>query len=71
MSEDRLNALALNYFNQNVIDMFAQLKNRRAKFLFMWLKCFYAFSKIANQHNIFEFLLASPRISLDFWDKSI
>ena len=45
MSEDRLNALAMLSieknlirdsidFNQNVIDMFAQLKNRRAKFLF-------------------------------------
>ena len=44
-SEDRLNALAMLSieknlvidsidFNQNVIDMFAQLKNRRAKFLF-------------------------------------
>ena len=45
ISEDRLNALAMLSieknlvrdsidFNQNVIDMFAQLKNRRAKFLF-------------------------------------
>jgi len=45
MSEDRLNALAMLSIeknlvrdsidcNQNVIDMFAQLKNRRAKFLF-------------------------------------
>ena len=45
MSEDRLNALAMLSieknlardsidFSQNVIDMFAQLKNRRAKFLF-------------------------------------
>ena len=45
VSEDRLNALAMLSigrnlvrdsidFNQNVIDMFAQLKNRRAKFLF-------------------------------------
>ena len=44
MSEDRLNALAMPSieknlirdsidFNQHVIDMFAQLKNRRAKFL--------------------------------------
>ena len=45
ISEDRLNDLAMLSidknlvrdsidFNQNVIDMFAQLKNRRAKFLF-------------------------------------
>ena len=45
MSEDRLNALAMHSieknlvrdsidFNQNVIDMFAQLNNRRAKFRF-------------------------------------
>ena len=45
MCEDGLNALAMLSiekniardsidFNQNVIDMFAQLKNRRAKFLF-------------------------------------
>ena len=45
VSEDRLNALAMLSieknlvrdsidFNQNVIDMFAQLKNRRAKFVF-------------------------------------
>ena len=45
ISEDRLNALAMLSieknlvrdsidFNQNVIDIFAQLKNRRAKFLF-------------------------------------
>ena len=45
MPEDRLNALALLSieknlvrdsadFNQNMIDKFAQLKNRRAKFLF-------------------------------------
>ena len=45
ISEDRLNALAMLSidknlvrdsidFNQNVIDMFAQLRNRRAKFLF-------------------------------------
>ena len=44
MSEDRLNALAIfsilknlvrdsSDFNQHVIDMFAQLKNRRAKYL--------------------------------------
>ena len=32
-------------FNQNVIDMFAQLKNRRAKFLFKKLKSFYEFSE--------------------------
>ena len=49
MSEDRLNALAMLSieknlirdsidFNQNVIDMFAQLKNRRAKFLFKQLR---------------------------------
>ena len=45
MSEDRLNALAtlstemslarhLINVNQNVIDFFAQLKNRKVKFLF-------------------------------------
>ena len=45
LSEDRLNALAMLSIgkslvrdsidlNQNVIDVFAELKNRRAKFLF-------------------------------------
>ena len=54
MSEDRLNALAMLSieknlvrfsidFNQNVIDMFPQLKNRRAKFLFKQLKSLYEF----------------------------
>ena len=41
-------------FNQNVIDMFAQLKHKRAKFLFKWLKSLYTFFKIANQHIIFD-----------------
>ena len=41
-------------FNQNGIDMFAQLKHRSAKSLFEKLKSLYAFFKIANQHIIFD-----------------
>ena len=54
MSEDRLNALAMLSveknlvrdsfdFNQNMSYMFAQLKNRRAIFLFKSLKSLYEF----------------------------
>ena len=41
-------------FNQNVIDLFAQFKNRRAKFIFKQLKRLYRFFKIANLHIIFD-----------------
>ena len=41
-------------FNQSVIDLFAQLKNRRAKFLSKQPKSLNAFFKTAHQHIIFD-----------------
>ena len=56
--------------SQNVIDIFAQLKNRRAKFLSSSSRASMHFFKMANQHIIFESFCLQHLDSLSiFWTK--